>query len=737
MEHCSAMADAGELADNAWEEHGRFIAGDDGFSAVRALSIGTAHPPFPIFSYFLGVLPMVSNGATVQLWSKPDPLCLCILNVNHSQTRKSRLTALAESVACLIDEECGKGLMSIWDAKHKVATKMREAKRRRVDRGEDGNRDEGGEASMDPPLPFPGAKSVGFLGGTIESCRERCSGDSTMVRQVKAVQCLPALSARDIGEDCPGLSSAERAMGVLSGMQGRTWFGSGLLFDEAYQFLQDIAILDKPCEKRSSDGPGSGQTPLAGWFNRLCQSGKSDHETKSCGSHGGLSVQPVALSFLGNFHPTPAIEMIRGERGDHGCQAKARLMLVTGSPVQPHEEYEDCDGVQRKQTWVTVPDVLLDPMGLGKQCRTIAEFEEFYKSPRAEEVAQGGEEQDPMPWDQEAMEGEEDLAATPPRRPDFVPDGGRGFPHVLPDGVTVPVRMAWSQAVNKFVVQWCLPDRLVAIPDHLDIMKKFPQLIVWCKQVPHRNILLSDEARGTFLSYQTHFNVKVKVARDANDVNLGAEYGAAPWKLGMLAACLLMWDVLWEARIYRFAEEQWTVDPQHIHRAFRLLCILDDIRESFRHLEAPKPTGGEPGHATVDPDRNLAGAAAVANATTTEICRRMMCAATPVDGADGGDPTFRSHAMGCYRIWTKKEMDSRNVGKVSAIRFREFARLVPVVIGKFDPDQDSLIFKLPTEPDASFETALRGYANITADDLRRLLERERNRGGRRKPRASQ
>ena len=128
-------------------------------------------------------------------------------------------------------------------------------------------------------------------------------------------------------------------MAVRPGMQGRTWFGQGLVYDEVYQFLQDISILDKPTEKKSADGPGAGQTPLAGWFNRLVQSGKSDHETKCNGSHGGLSCPPVSLSLLGNFHPTPAIEMLRGERGDHGCQAKARLLIVTGSPVQPHERY--------------------------------------------------------------------------------------------------------------------------------------------------------------------------------------------------------------------------------------------------------------------------------------------------------------------------------------------------------------------------------------------------------------
>ena len=120
-------------------------------------------------------------------------------------------------------------------------------------------------------------------------------------------------------------------------MPGRAWFGQGLIYDEVHGILQDLSILDKPDQKKSVDGPGAGQTPNAGWFNRLVQCGRSDHETKSNGSHGGLDAVPILTAFIGNFHPTPAIEMLRGERGDHGCQAKARLNVSTGCPVQPHE----------------------------------------------------------------------------------------------------------------------------------------------------------------------------------------------------------------------------------------------------------------------------------------------------------------------------------------------------------------------------------------------------------------
>ena len=90
FEHCRVMEKVGDFADAEWLKHGVYIAGESGFDAVQILSVGMAHPPLPIFAYYLGALPMASNGASVELWGAADPICLCILNVNHSQKRKSR-----------------------------------------------------------------------------------------------------------------------------------------------------------------------------------------------------------------------------------------------------------------------------------------------------------------------------------------------------------------------------------------------------------------------------------------------------------------------------------------------------------------------------------------------------------------------------------------------------------------------------------------------------------------------
>jgi hypothetical protein len=69
------------------------------------------------------------------------------------------------------------------------------------------------------------------------------------------------------------------------------------------------------------------------------QYGKSDHETKTCGAYGGTDSPSVDACVVGNLHPGVAVEMMRGLRGDHGCQTIARIMLVSGAPIQPHEEY--------------------------------------------------------------------------------------------------------------------------------------------------------------------------------------------------------------------------------------------------------------------------------------------------------------------------------------------------------------------------------------------------------------
>ena len=42
----------------------------------------------------------------------------------------------------------------------------------------------------------------------------------------------------------------------------------------------------------------------------------------------GHGVGLVGSSWTGNIHPTPAIELLQGKRGDHGCMAKAGFVCT-------------------------------------------------------------------------------------------------------------------------------------------------------------------------------------------------------------------------------------------------------------------------------------------------------------------------------------------------------------------------------------------------------------------------
>ena len=78
--------------------------GETPFRATRLQSVKVAHPEMPIFATLLSTLPALINGATVNIWGSHDPIVCCCFNVNHSQTRKSRLTSMAEKMHESVDE---------------------------------------------------------------------------------------------------------------------------------------------------------------------------------------------------------------------------------------------------------------------------------------------------------------------------------------------------------------------------------------------------------------------------------------------------------------------------------------------------------------------------------------------------------------------------------------------------------------------------------------------------------
>ena len=141
-------------------------------------------------------------------------------------------------------------------------------------------------------------------------------------------------SAQVIDQLLPNLNTDERKLAKEPGMGGRIWFGQGLVFDEAYGILMTLGILTDPKQAGKETANTSGQSTNQGWYNRFVQTGKSESETKTNGSFGGLDVGSVGSSWTGNLHPTPTIELVKGIRGDAGCMAKARVCVQSPSSLQ-------------------------------------------------------------------------------------------------------------------------------------------------------------------------------------------------------------------------------------------------------------------------------------------------------------------------------------------------------------------------------------------------------------------
>ena len=71
------------------------------------------------------------------------------------------------------------------------------------------------------------------------------------------------------------LPTQARALAALPGMRGRMTYGQGLVWDEAYDILMELSVLEKVNDKRGEQQP-KGQNVMAGWFNKLLQNGRSD-----------------------------------------------------------------------------------------------------------------------------------------------------------------------------------------------------------------------------------------------------------------------------------------------------------------------------------------------------------------------------------------------------------------------------------------------------------------------------
>ena len=562
-----------------------------------------------------------------------------------------------------------------------------------------------------------GIWSVAYMGGTLDRCKERCSGDFNFVQNNPK-------DFKDVGRVPSDGSAADvkASIAAAPGLQGRTWFSTLLLFDEIYDFLMELGILDTPtvaAKKQSSAGAEvSGQTPNAGWANRLLQTGLSVHETKTCGCFGGLHAPTVSTALAGNFHPNVAVEMLRGIRGDHGCQTKARLFFTTGKPIQPHEHYAS-RGITSVREWCPVPDILKDLLRL-----------EFLSDPVT--AATKLEQEDCLTMGEALFTDD-----------GFFPDPC-GWSYKLPDGVGTFLRFRKTDDLCQ--AEWCIANRDVEVPDEFSL-ELAAERLTEVFSADHRVLKFSSDAEQLFKSYQAYFNILVAEARRDEDIGYGAQMGACPWKLAMLSAALMLWDISWEQHdgpVERHLHGgEIEIPASVVSRAFGLLEIL----ESIVSILSNKPHAGTSAFSTVtsaeeaeqkkaaqaqatleeqvreqNPDKHWEPRAQFTGLWDTEFFRRLLQKAEFVS---------EEYVVRSVKVYGVARRDDKLPRTLTLKDFRTIAAAAPSTLVRFDTDKDSFHFSLPAEPSHEFESCLLTHANISTAALRTLLSAETSRKKRR------
>ncbi|CAE7248220.1 unnamed protein product [Symbiodinium sp. CCMP2592] len=241
-QYVSTMSEVFEYVKKQWSECGRTIAGERGYAAVHLQSVRKSHPAFPIFMVALAGCVVCCNGARLRMWGSLAPIVLWVINCNYTQTRKSGLAGIVEVFAEVADKRVRKAFRHIHRLKQAIATNPAKVEPavRTVQEDEQAvcsvpPMQEDVPAAVSPPSVPLSLWSIAYLGGTIDRCKERCAGDFNFCQSVKPFKDLPPVTESN-------LSASLREVAARSGLSGRTWFSSLLLFDEIYDFLMDLGV---------------------------------------------------------------------------------------------------------------------------------------------------------------------------------------------------------------------------------------------------------------------------------------------------------------------------------------------------------------------------------------------------------------------------------------------------------------------------------------------------------------
>ena len=251
----------------------------------------TCQGMFSTVMMFAAAMPALSNGASVRVWNqKPSPLALLVLHMAPPQRGKSRLFQAVELLFETADDFVAKLAKEQAD---QLAAKLAPPV----------------EGAGPPPELQVTTKSVSLQSFTMTEFFYRCSVEFPQV---------------EIG----GHKKDKTAM--------RVWYGQAFNLDECYEFLEQIGLVGSRGDR--GEKPSSSVNSHASTLNTLVQRGKTKRATRTSTSYESSRTQHIALSVLGNGHPSKLISMERGLEGGHTAATRERFLFAVDVSTARHDK---------------------------------------------------------------------------------------------------------------------------------------------------------------------------------------------------------------------------------------------------------------------------------------------------------------------------------------------------------------------------------------------------------------
>ncbi|CAL1166838.1 unnamed protein product [Cladocopium goreaui] len=124
-----------------------------------------------------------------------------------------------------------------------------------------------------------------------------------------------------------------------------------------------------------------------------------------------------------------------------------------------------------------------------------------------------------------------------------------------------------------FMPEWRVANRSFTVPPEFALGSAVKRVTDYFAS-PHMNLEFSEDAAQWHTSYQGGLNVQSHVAREKGDTMSGARMGAAPWQIGVLSGCLLVYEIF--AGVYsaeQLEARSLRITADHLKRAFALMKI--------------------------------------------------------------------------------------------------------------------------------------------------------------------